>query len=225
MKPHHEQLADAPPPYNKDDARPGDYQDPLGAARLREWDGSRWTDRTRKMKPADAQPLSACTRSRLIVPRPFRFSGTYRVVEEDGRESFHVPGPRWFSRELGVCDSEGTELARLRSAEGWWFPFGGYEVFRGDVVVARIPLGGSVSIKSGAGASTPIAAVLSGGTYTFVQELRTVARLIDQRRFLRPRTYYELEMAQDIDVDRVLIVAACVGIDQVDRAVFTGGGS
>jgi uncharacterized protein YxjI len=217
-------LADAPPPYGKDDARPGYYQDPRGAARLREWDGTRWTDRTRKMNPADAQPASSYTRSRLIVPRPFRFSGTYRVVEEDGRESFHVPGPRWFSRELRVCDSEGIELARLRSAEGWWLPFGGYKVFRGDVVVARIPLGGSVSIKSGEGASTPIAAVLSGGTYAFIQQLSIVARLNSQRKFLRPTTYYDLEIAQDIDVDPVLIVAACVGIDQADRAVFTGGG-
>jgi uncharacterized protein YxjI len=219
------QLADAPPPYGKDDTRPGHYQDPLGTAKLREWDGSRWTDRARKMKPADAQPLSAYTRSRLIVPRPFRFSGTYRVVEEDGRESFRVPGPRWFSRELGVCDSEGTELARLRSAEGWWLPFGGYEVFRGDVVVARIPLGGSISIKSGEGVSKPTAAVFSGGTTTFIQQLRIVARLTDQRRFLRPRTHYDLEMAQDSDIDPVLIVAVCVGIDQVDRAVLTGGGS
>jgi uncharacterized protein YxjI len=217
-------LADAPPPYGKGGAPPGNYQDPLGSDQLRQWDGSRWTDRTDKMNPADAQALSAYTRSRLIVPRPFRFSGTYRVVEEDGRESFHVPGPRWFSRELLVCDSEGTELARLRSAEGWWWGFGGYKVFRGDVLVARVPPWGSVSIKPGEGVSRPIVAAFSDGNYTFIQQLRVLARLRDQRKFLRPRTCYDLEIAQDIDIDPVLIVAVCVGIDQVNRAVFTGGG-
>lgn len=215
------QLADAPPPHGKDDSSPGYYQDPRGAPRLREWDGTRWTDRTRKIQPADAEPASVYTRSRLVVPRPFRFSGTYRVVEEDGRDSFHVPGPRWFSRELRVCDSEGTELARLRSANGWWLPFDGYKVSRGDVDVARLRLG-EASIKYGEGLSTPIAGISLGGDYTFIQELRIVARLISQRRFLRPNHYYDLEMAEDIDP--VPIVAACVGLDQMKRAVFTGGG-
>ena len=91
-------------------------------------------------------------------------------------------------------------------------PFGGYEVFRGDVVVARIPLEGSVSIQSGEGVSKPIAAVFSGGTYTFIQELRIVARLSSEREFLRPATYYDLEMAQDIDIDPVLIVAVVLAL-------------
>jgi hypothetical protein len=121
-------------------------------------------------------------------------------------------------------DSEGTELARLRSAEGGWWGFGGYKVFRGDVLVARVPPWGSVSIKPGEGVSTPIAAAFSDGNYTFIQQLRVLARLRDQRKVLRPRTCYDLEIAQDIDIDPVLIVAVCVGIDQVNRAVFTGGG-
>jgi uncharacterized protein YxjI len=217
------QLADAPPPYGKDDTRPGYYQDPLGAPKFREWDGSRWTDGTRKITLADAEPAAAYTRSRLIVPRPFRFSGTYRVVEEDGRESFNVPGPRWFSLELRVCDSEGTELARLRTAERWWVPgVHGYKVFRTDVEVARLPSWGSGLTTLDGGVSSPIAIAFSGGTYSLIQESRVVARLTDQRKLLRPRTYYDLEIAQGIDP--VLIVAACVGIDQMDRQVFTGGG-
>jgi Protein of unknown function (DUF2510) len=212
-------LADAPPPNGKGDAPPGKYQDPFGSDRLREWDGSRWTDRTQKLEPADARPLSAHTRSHLIVPRPFRFSGTYHVVEENGRELFHVPGPRWFSNELRVCNAEGTELSRLRSANAWFLPFGGYKVFRGDEVVGRVPHGGSISIKSGKGGSTPIAVTFSGGTYAFIRQLSVVARLNYEGK-----PPYELEIAQDVDIDPVLIVAVSVGIDQVNRAVLTGGG-
>jgi uncharacterized protein YxjI len=214
-------LADAPPPHGKDDASSGYYQDPLGAPKLREWDGARWTDRTRKLQPDDAEPSAAYTRSRLIVPRPFRFSGTYRLVEEDGREFLHVPGPRWFSRELRVCDSEGTEVARLRPAAHWLLPVDGYKVFRDDVQVGRLrsPEG---SIKYGEGSSTFIAGVFDGGEYKFIREMRLVARLTPERRSLRRTTYYDLEIAQDIDP--VPIVAACVGLDQMNRMVFTGGG-
>ena len=91
-------------------------------------------------------------------------------------------------------------------------PFGGYEVFRGDVAVARIPLGGSASIHPGEGVSTPIAAAFSGGTYTFIQELRIVARLSSGREFLRPATYYDLEIAQGIDIHPVLIVAVVLAL-------------
>jgi hypothetical protein len=48
-----------------------------------------------------------------------------------------------------------------------------------------------------------------------------VARLTPERGSLRRTTYYDLEIAQDIDP--VPIVAACVGLDQMDRMVFTGG--
>jgi uncharacterized protein YxjI len=214
-------LADAPPPHGKEDSGPGYYQDPRGAPRLREWDGTQWTDRTRKIQPADPEPASAYTRSRLVVPRPFRFSGTYRVVEEDGRESFHVPGPRWFSRELRVCDSEWTELAWLRPGAHWLLPFDGYKVLRDDVQIGRLR-GGEASIKYGEGPSTPIVGISFGGDFKFIQALRIVARLTPERRSLRPNLYYDLEIAED--TDPVPIVAACVGFDQMKRAVFTGGG-
>jgi len=216
-------LADAPPPNGQSDAAPGKYQDPFGSAQLRQWDGSRWTDRVQKLKPADAQPLAALTISSLIVPRPFRFSGTYRVVEEDGRQSFHVPGPRWLSRGLRVCDSDGVERAGLEPLNHWWLPFGGYKVLRGDVIVGRIRYGGDTSITAGKGVPSPIAAAYSDGVYAFIQDLSIVGRLSSPRGSVRPRSQYDLEIAQDA-VDSALIVAVSVGIDQVNRAVFTGGG-
>jgi hypothetical protein len=96
-------------------------------------------------------------------------------------------------------------------------PFDGYKVFRGDLDFARLRLG-EASITYGEGLSTPIAGISLSGDYTFIQELRIVARLIPRRR----HHYYDLEMAEGIDP--VPIVATCVGLDQMDRVVFTGGG-
>jgi hypothetical protein len=141
------------------------------------------------------------------------------VVEKDEREAFHVPGPRWFSRGLRVCDSEGTEVARLRPVGRWWLPAVGYKLFRGEVEVARLRPWGLVSAE---GVSTSIRGRFFGGDFKFIQGSRIVARLTSKRRFLRPTTSYDLEVAQDIDP--VLVVAVCVGIDQMNRMVFTGGG-
>ena len=217
------ELADAPPPNGEEATHhPGYYQDPLSASHLRQWDGSHWTLSTRVMTPADAEPASAYTRSRLILSPPFRFSRTYRVVEEDGRESFHVPRFRWFYRELRVCDREGAEVARLlRSMQSWVLPLETFKVFQGDVEVARLSRFGFQVKQPGAGANTSISTKTgwSASNFTFVSAFRIVARLIPERRFLRRVTYYDLEIAQD--VDPVLIVAACIGLMRMS----TGGGA
>src|SRR5262249_22044890 len=124
-----------------------------------------------------------------------------------------------FSRGLGVCGSDGVEEARLEPLNHWWLPFGGYKVFRGDEIVALVPHLRSASIRSGEGAQTPIAVAESHWIYSFIRELSVVARLN-----YTGKDPYDLEIARDANVDPLLIVAVSVGIDQVNRAVFTGGG-
>jgi Protein of unknown function (DUF2510) len=116
-----------PPPGDEADSPAGYYPDPLGAPKLREWDGSSWTRRARRMTTDDAEAASGYRQWRLTVPRPFPWADPHRVLCQDGQELFVVPGGRWFYRDVRVCERDGTERVRLRRRGHWWFASTGYE--------------------------------------------------------------------------------------------------
>jgi hypothetical protein len=215
-------LADASP--LKDGTPPGFYPDPLGGAKLRKWDGSQWTDRVRKIQITDCKPASAYTHYRLAVPRPFPFADPYRVVDDDGRESFEIPGGHWYFRQLRLSDAQGAEVARLRHRGRWWTAWWGdergYDLVRGGRIVAR--LNSEVLLPvTGASRSKTFILPLRRGEQTFIHEWRIVASLIPRRRRLRPTTEYDLDIAQG--VDPIPIFAGCVAFNQSVRGAGLGG--
>src|SRR5262245_18824263 len=224
-------LVNARPPDEGEDAPPGFYEDPFGGAKLREWNGTSWTEAVRKSQLDDALEAAAYSRCRLLVPRPPPFADPYRVVEEDGRESFTVPGGRWFYRQLCVCDPSGAELLRLRRNGHWWWPESDYMLLRGDSQLARFRERESRfhwpgMLPAEIGMSNAIFVLRNKWTsldHTFIQKGRIVARLIDRRRLFRLRSFYDLELAQD--ADPLPFVAAGVALDRMNRQwLGTGGG-
>src|SRR5262245_34972319 len=123
-------LADAPPPGEKGDSPAGFYPDPLGSANLRQWDGSRWTDRVRKMVESDGAPARSYRSWRIEIPRrAFRPKNPYRVLAEDGQLLFIArPGGRWYFPDLVVCEPAGMECLRLQRRGNWWSGDTGYRM-------------------------------------------------------------------------------------------------
>jgi hypothetical protein len=207
-------ASEAAPPGGKGDAAPGFYPDPLGSMdRLREWDGSRWTDRVRKAQPADAEPASAYRRYRLVVPRLFPFADAYRVTDEGhGSLSFEVPGGRWFYRELRILDAAGIELTRLRRKGRWWWPMPGYVRIRDGLPEPIIPI-------TADGARTLVVEEKRGRKCSFIRDGRLVGLLNKRGRSGRS---YDLDVAQDVEA--MPIVAYCIAIDRNRRHWFGMGG-
>jgi hypothetical protein len=167
-------------------------------------------------------PLS--TRYRFVVPKALS-PEPYLVTHEDGRIQWQGRGWRWFYYRLRVCDEQGVELARLRSAGHWWWLWGTwkFELLGSDGRIALISESGGhraglyrTSLTNG----PEMTIRWEGNGCTFTQDEHTIARLSERRQSSTRRPNYDLELAEGIDA--LPLVGTCMVIDLHRRQVLKG---